>query len=715
MTNTPANARALALRLFALSFIALFLELMVIRWVPAVVRLVAYYSNLMLISSFLGLGVGVLMSARPRRLFGWFHVVLAANITFLLLCRYVVMPGSNTEHRFFQDVPLWVNYLALIGIFAFNALMFVPLGQEIGSLFQALPPLRAYGWDLAGSLAGTLCFGLFSLYYFSPMLGMAGVMLVYLGLAPWRNWTGAVPLFALILAGMIVASDREAVWSPYYYITVRDYSPFMQRLGTSSGAAPSRPFSIPPEQLRTMKDPPTYEVSVNQDFYQLHGTLDRERYSPVDAQDLRPVDGLLEQYLIPYKLAPGRKRVAVMGAGGGMDVEAALLQGVKHVDAVEIDPVLIDLSRRLSAAGVYDDDRVTVYVNDARAFLRTAEPGYDLIVFGFLDSQALFSYMSNIRLDGFTYTVESLRSAYNLLGKDGVLAISFEAARPWLQGKLYGMVEAATGKPPLAYVLRSRVILCAFRGEPPHSPPAGFKYHERAKLDGRGIDLATDDWPYLYLSRKTIPADYLTVILVLLALSLIAVCALRGRGVGANDGHFLFLGWAFLLLETKSISDCSLYFGTTWFVTMIVIVGVLLMVLAANLFAMRLRQFSLLLYVPLFASLGVIYFVPRESILSLSFTGRLLWTLLAVPLPIFFAGLIFSTTFREGKIPAALLGANLIGAMIGGFSEYLGMAIGSQNLALLVVGTYGASFVCRLLGARSSATLASVPEPLPVP
>ncbi len=40
-------------QMFLLSFTALFLELMVIRWVPSVVRLVAYYANLMLLSSFL--------------------------------------------------------------------------------------------------------------------------------------------------------------------------------------------------------------------------------------------------------------------------------------------------------------------------------------------------------------------------------------------------------------------------------------------------------------------------------------------------------------------------------------------------------------------------------------------------------------------------------------------------------------------------------------
>jgi hypothetical protein len=50
--------------MFALSFTALFLEMMVIRWVPSVVHLVAYYANLMLLSSFLGLGAGAMASGR---------------------------------------------------------------------------------------------------------------------------------------------------------------------------------------------------------------------------------------------------------------------------------------------------------------------------------------------------------------------------------------------------------------------------------------------------------------------------------------------------------------------------------------------------------------------------------------------------------------------------------------------------------------------------
>ena len=181
------------------------------------------------------------------------------------------------------------------------------------------------------------------------------------------------------------------------------------------------------------------------------------------------------------------------------------------------------------------------------------------------------------------------------------------------------------------------------------------------------------------------PSDYVAVILTLLALSALAVLRVRGRSFAATDAHFLLLGVGFLLLETKSITDCSLYFGTTWLVTMVVVAGVLLMVLAANAVAVRLKRASLWLYLPLFVSLAVLSAVPRAFILGFPLAGRLGWTLLLVPLPLFFAGLIFSVTFREessrpGANTATLFGANLLGATVGGFCEYLGMATGSRWL-----------------------------------
>jgi hypothetical protein len=284
-----------------------------------------------------------------------------------------------------------------------------------------------------------------------------------------------------------------------------------------------------------------------------------------------------------------------------------------------------------------------------------------------------------------------MQSAFRLLNDNGVLSLSFMAGHEWLARKLVRMVAIATNQMPLVYESQGQVVICAFRGAHPEPPPQFGRFRRTSFPAGDDLSEAvapTDDWPFLYLSHKTIPADYLIVIGILLLITIPAVFMLRGRGFGMNDSHFLFLGLGFLLLETKSISDCSLYFGTTWFVTLVVVTGVLLMVLAANLVAMRMSDFQPWLYAPLVATLLLLYLVKRDSILALSFDERLAWSLLVVPLPIFFAGLIFSTTFRQSLNPSSFFGANLIGAMIGGFSEYLSMIVGNRNLMFLIGGAY---------------------------
>ncbi len=674
------------LELFCLSFLALFLELMVIRWAPAVVRLIAYYANLLLISSFLGLGVGSILGRKRKSLFEWLPALLLINVVWLLIAHFITLPTTASESRFYTATPQLVRYLSLVGIFLSNAIVFVPLGQRIGSLFEVLPPLMAYSWDLGGSLAGTLCFGVFSLKYFSPTLGMGFVAFAIILLLPRRQWLRSIPFLVLSLAGVYFSVSPSALWSPYYYIVVVLQS-------DKHGNAPVRE---PQAGLRTMRDPPIYDVRVNHYFLQSDGTFDPTRYSlPKRAEIL---DGRL-QYDLPYALAPAHRRVLMLGAGGGTDTQIAVLNGAEQVDAVEIDPMLVKLSNRFNASGIYENSKVHVHVEDARAFLRRSSGGYDMVVFGFLDSQTLFSSMSNIRLDGYIYTVQSMQSAFRLLNDNGVLSLSFMAGHEWLARKLVRMVALATNQMPVVYESQGQVVICAFRGQHHDPPPQYGRFVRTAFRAGDDLSEAiapTDDWPFLYLSRKTVPADYLTVIGILLAITIPTVLMLRGGGFGMSDGHFLFLGLGFLLLETKSISDCSLYFGTTWFVTLVVVAGVLLMVLAANLVAMRISRFRTWYYVPLIATLLLLYFVKRDSILALSFDDRLLWSVLVVPLPIFFAGLIFSTTFRQGLSPSSFFGANLIGAVVGGFSEYLSMIMGNQNLVFLIIAAYILSLGCQL-------------------
>ena len=695
-TSQPDMGSRLGLRLVIVSFVGLFLQLMFIRWVPSNVRVVTYYANLILISSFLGIGMGAMISGRTRRQLPWFGFLLAG---FLYLIRSLgsdPLPGTETEVRGYSQGENLSNYAALLAIFVANSCLFVPLGDEIGKLFRSLPPLKAYSFDLIGSLLGTVCFGIFAFRFFSPTVGMlVAVALIVMAsgiMGPLKDRTFAIVSGGTAALAVVLLTASHGLWSPYYFITTEQLKSIEQLVKKEMRwPVPTEP----PAELHAMSNPPIYVVRANQDFYQFHGTIDGQRYTS-ESGIAEFVAWLRNQFLLPYSITGRPKRVLIVGAGGGMDVEGALLSGADHVVAVEVDPLIVKLSKKYNASNVYGNDRVTVRVDDARAFLQRDNGLYDVIAFGYLDASALFSNMSNIRLDGFVYTVESLARAYDLVSEGGVLVLSFATGEgTWLPTKLYQMITTATGGPPLVYADRSKRIFIKPKGD--HAiPPSEFGPLKLIEtVPHMEVPMATDDWPYLYLSKKTIPRDYLVVIGALLGLSVLGVIVLKPPGMGIEGMHFLLLGFGFLLLETSSIVRCSLYFGTTWLVTTIVIAGILTMVLAANLIVLRFRPQGQFWYVFVFASLLLIYFMPSSKILELPIFLRLAWTLLVVPLPIFFAGIIFSTSFAQATNTAAMFGANLIGAMLGGFFEYLGMVTGHGALLLFVFVAYAASWACR--------------------
>jgi len=321
------NNGILKITLFGISFTALFLELMLIRWVPSIIQVVSYYANLMLISSFLGLGLGAMMSSKGYRLFRWFPALICLDVGAIYFCRYMLLPGSTVEMRFFAGSPTFLNYLILVGLFVANTAVFVPLGEKIGDLFGALPRLEAYAWDLGGSIAGTIVFGFFSLYAFSPLIGIIGAMALYLYFSKGKSLLISIPFFAVTMFLLYASIELEsrAIWSPYHYITLRDES--------LQGA----PFAQdPPESLSAMENPPIYRAQVNQNYYQLFGSIDIQRYT--QNYSLYPLVKILrDQYFMPYDLFKSPpENVVVFGSGGGMDVEAALLAGARKVDAVDI-------------------------------------------------------------------------------------------------------------------------------------------------------------------------------------------------------------------------------------------------------------------------------------------------------------------------------------------------------------------------------------------
>ena len=135
----PALLRHRAWHLFLISFLALFFELALIRWIPTRLRLLAYFSNFILIAALLGLGLGMLIGGRWRRTVNRFPLMLAMLVLLVVLIERsgLVLPLAN-ENNFIwnglsrQSTPGPLPYVLLVGFFTITAIMFVPLGQEVG-------------------------------------------------------------------------------------------------------------------------------------------------------------------------------------------------------------------------------------------------------------------------------------------------------------------------------------------------------------------------------------------------------------------------------------------------------------------------------------------------------------------------------------------------------------------------------------------------------
>jgi hypothetical protein len=150
-----------------------------------------------------------------------------------------------------------------------------------------------------------------------------------------------------------------------------------------------------------------------------------------------------------------------------------------------------------------------------------------------------------------------------------------------------------------------------------------------------------------------------------------------------------FLGAGFMLLETKGVVHLALLFGSTWVVNSIVFFAILVMILLSNLYVLAVRPRNTHWYYGLlFASLAVNLAVPMSGFLALPGAARVVASCVVIFVPIFFAGVIFATAFRDSPRPDLDLGANIGGVVLGGLSENLSLVVGFNGLLMIACGYY---------------------------
>jgi SAM-dependent methyltransferase len=403
------------------------------------------------------------------------------------------------------------------------------------------------------------------------------------------------------------------------------------------------------------------------------------------------------QYGLPYqRVADGDPGdVLVIGAGTGNDVAIALDEGADNVTAVEIDPRLIDLGRELHPDHPYDDPRVTLVNDDGRAFLEKTDQKFDLILFAHPDSLTLVNGGGGVRLESYLFTKEAIDAARARLNPGGGFAMYNYYREVWLVDRLGRTLSESFGHAPCIDRIGDRLgqsVLSISLDEADQK--CGDNNYAVAS---DAPPPATDDHPFVYVLNRTIPGFYLISIAAMVLISLALVRLFSGGRLRVFPYRDLFfMGAAFLLLETRSVTTFALLFGTTWLVNAFVFAGILVAVLLAVEVTARFRTPPLgIVYTLLGIALAVAFAVPNEWLLGLPYYVRLALACAIAFAPVFLANIAFAKRFAESSSSTDAFAINVLGAMVGGCLEYVALITGYRGLLVLVGVLYFAAFALR--------------------
>lgn len=629
----------------------LFVELALIRWLGSNVVHLSYFSNFVLLGSFLGIGAGFLISRKSWSI-APLSLPLLAALTVVVTFFPVSIERSGSDMIYFTALaikgpPAW---LALPVVFLLVAAILAGPAEMVGRCFGRLDPLTAYRYDLLGSLSGIVAFSALSFLWAPSVAWGLIVAAVFIALADRPRRLISVAWSAVFVGILLFETLQPNVsWSPYY------------KIETFDPGTPKPGFKL---------------IVVN--------GVPHQQMAPARFK-LEHAEGI---YGAPYQRTAGNalENVLIVGAGSGSDVAIALSKGAKHIDAVDIDPRIIQIGQKYNTDRPYDDPRVTRYVNDGRAFLERTDKKYDLILFALPDSLTLVSGASQIRLESFLFTREALESVRRKLKPGGAFSMYNYYREPWLIDRLANTAATAFGHKPCVDTFAAAQAVITVGLTPADQHCAGVW---QPVTDARIMAPARDDAPFLYFRGDTFPPLYTAALILILGASLVTVRTLGGPLKTMRPyADLFFMGAAFLLLETKNIATFALLFGTTWFVNALVFGGVLLIVLCAVEVTRRLPTPPLkVVYVAIAAALALAYAVPEHLLLSLEFWPRLIAATVVAFLPIFLANVAFAKRFQESGDSQAAFAINLLGTIVGGCFEYAALFTGYANL-LLVVGVF---------------------------
>ena len=314
---------------------------------------------------------------------------------------------------------------------------------------------RIYAFDLAGAGFGAL--GIVAILFLVPaemalrtiaVAGIAAGAIACAGFVRLRSWATILAIGAVALGVGWPDSWIEPQLSEYkglsHALRLPDAEIVSERsspLGTLTVVRnPTIPFRYAPGlSLNSIHTPPE-QLAVYSDG-------DAPGAITEFSGDTAPLAYLDDQtQALPYQLIEDPK-VLVLGAGGGADVLLALYHHAKSIDAVELNPQmveLVNLTHGEFAGRIYQPPAAKTHLAEARSFATTSKETFDLVVVSLLDSFTAASAGVHALSETTLYTVEALRDFHARLAPNGILAITRWLKLPPRDGlKLFGTTVTA--------------------------------------------------------------------------------------------------------------------------------------------------------------------------------------------------------------------------------------------------------------------------------
>ncbi|MBI4938257.1 MAG: SAM-dependent methyltransferase [Nitrosomonadales bacterium] len=315
----------------------------------------------------------------------------------------------------------WI-YLLLVTPFFFAALC-------VCLTFARFPANahRIYSADIAGAGLGGMAV-ILALYVLMPLAALKLLCLLALlaGALVWRHLSGAI--LACLAAAMLLLLPATLHLSDY-----KDLSVALRAQGAQTAGQDSSPLGLLTvvENSRVpFRHAPGMSLNAAMDIPEQLGVfVDGDGLSPITRFDggrepLAYLDFLTSA--LPYHLLP-QPNVLVLGAGTGADLLQAYYHRVPHVDAVELNPQMVELVQRrygTYSGTPYSLPGVVAHIGEARGFVAGSGASWDLIQVALLDSFGVSSAGLYALSENYLYTVEGLREYLRHLNPGGMLALT---------------------------------------------------------------------------------------------------------------------------------------------------------------------------------------------------------------------------------------------------------------------------------------------------